>query len=398
MSKKYSLFSVYGIEAEYMIVDRDSLKVVPIADKIIQQLNKGKICNEVSLGKQSWSNELVNHVLEIKSTKPEADINELDKGFHNSILRVNELVGEFNAVLMPTAMNPWFDPMKETQLWPHGQREIYKLYNEIFDCKGHGWSNLQSVHINLPYSTEEEFVRLHSAIRIVLPLIPALAASSPFYDERVGECLDNRLSFYEKNQAKIPSIIGNIIPENVQSIAEYKKILKGIYADISHYENAKTLQQPWLNSRAAIPKFDVGAIEIRLMDIQESSYMDFCLIHLVVSICKYLVRKLEAGENFFAFTDEYLRAVYEEAKRLDSEINLEEYTKLFSLDETNDFKVFRKLLIETMLSEVPEYYHLGLKTIAIKGNLAERMKNTGLSRDLFKNLNHCLIENRAYET
>lgn len=397
MSKKFSLFSVYGIEAEYMIVDRDSLKVMPIADKILQKLNNGKVCNEVSVGKQSWSNELVNHVLEIKCTQPEENINELDKEFYSSLLKVNKLVEEHGAMLMPTAMNPWFNPMEETQLWPHGQREIYKLYNEIFDCRGHGWSNLQSVHINLPYANEAEFVKLHAAVRIVLPLIPALAASSPFYDGKKGESLDNRLSFYEKNQAKVPSIIGNIIPENVASIAEYKTILKGIYADISHYENAKTLQQPWLNSRAAIPKFDVGAVEIRLMDIQESSYMDFCLVHLIVGLCKKLVEKIDSGADLSTFTDSYLREVYEASKNLSSVENWEPLNQLYSLDSVSDFKSLRKAIIETMLPEIPTYYHKGLHIIATQGNLAERMLKVGLSTDLFKSLSHCLVENSSYE-
>ena len=35
MSKKFEMFSVYGIESEYMIVNRDSLKVNPIADSIL---------------------------------------------------------------------------------------------------------------------------------------------------------------------------------------------------------------------------------------------------------------------------------------------------------------------------------------------------------------------------
>ncbi|MEZ4819042.1 MAG: hypothetical protein R3A45_03765 [Bdellovibrionota bacterium] len=59
MSKMHTLFSVYGIEAEYMIVDKDSLNVLPIADKILAQLNGGIITNEVEQsmlpGPMNWS-------------------------------------------------------------------------------------------------------------------------------------------------------------------------------------------------------------------------------------------------------------------------------------------------------------------------------------------------------
>ena len=36
--------------------------------------------------------------------------------------------------------------------------------------------------LNLPFSSDEEFGRLHAAIRLLLPLLPALAASSPLVE------------------------------------------------------------------------------------------------------------------------------------------------------------------------------------------------------------------------
>ena len=42
-------------------------------------------------------------------------------------------------------------PETEMQLWQHNYSKIYALYNRIFDCRGHGWSNVQSMHINLPF-------------------------------------------------------------------------------------------------------------------------------------------------------------------------------------------------------------------------------------------------------
>ena len=50
---------------------------------------------------------------------------------------------------------------------------MYEAYDRIFDCRGHGWANLQAVHLNLPFSGDEEFGRLHAAIRLVLPIMPA---------------------------------------------------------------------------------------------------------------------------------------------------------------------------------------------------------------------------------
>lgn len=395
MSKKFPIFSVYGIEAEYMIVDKDTLMVNPIADKIIKELNHGKIVNEVELGKVSWSNELVNHVLEIKSTDPETDLENLELEFSKSIQHINSLLEKYNAVLMPTAMHPWFDPDKETMLWPHGQREIYKLYDEIFNCKGHGWSNLQSVHINFPYSSEAEFRVLHSSIRCVLPMIASLAASSPYFAGQKGNFACNRLAFYEKNQAKIPSIIGNIIPEVFKTTGEYKEMLKTVYADISKYDNAKTLQHPWLNSRAAIPKFDVGAVEIRLMDIQESPYMDFTLIHLIIAIVKETAAK--SIDSIEHFSDHALRLIYDETKKFSPQVDNSDYFAFFGIENCHEFHEFKVKLIDSYIPKLPERYKKGLEMLKQQGNLATRLSKSDLSKETYRSLIKVLGNNTIYE-
>src|SRR5690606_14828486 len=137
----------------------------------------------------------------------------------------NDLLKSHGGVLMPTAMHPFMDPYSEMQLWPHERNEIYEKYNSIFDCKGHGWANLQSVHLNLPFQGDEEFARLHAAIRLVLPILPALAASSPLKDGQFTGLKDTRLDVYQSNQKKIPSIAGKVIPERVFTKEDYERTI-----------------------------------------------------------------------------------------------------------------------------------------------------------------------------
>ena len=44
---------------------------------------------------------------------------------------------------------------------------LYVTPTMTFDCKGHGWSNVQSTHINLPFYDDKEFEKLHAAIRVI---------------------------------------------------------------------------------------------------------------------------------------------------------------------------------------------------------------------------------------
>ena len=283
------LFQGYGIELEYMLVDRDTLKVKPITDELIKH-ETGAYQSDFENGIVTWSNELVLHVVELKSTRPESNFNGLENAFAENIRRINGVLASSNAMLMPTAAHPFMDPMVETKIWPHENNEVYDIYNRIFDCRGHGWSNLQSTHLNLPFYDDEEFAKLHAAVRLVLPLLPALCASSPVLDGKLTGMLDTRLKYYKTNQAKIPSITGRIIPEAVFSKRNYlNAIYERIKSDIAPYDPGQVLNPIWVNSRGAIPRFDRGSVEIRLMDIQECPSADMAIVTLVIETIKALV-------------------------------------------------------------------------------------------------------------
>ena len=63
---KYHLFEVFGIELEYMVVTSKKLKVTPIVDKLLTAKN-GSLTSDVENGEIEWSNELVAHVVELKT-------------------------------------------------------------------------------------------------------------------------------------------------------------------------------------------------------------------------------------------------------------------------------------------------------------------------------------------
>ena len=264
-----------------MIVDRDSLAVRPLADRLLRALPDAGLSPHVG-----WSNELVRHVVEVKNVQPAPDLAVLPTGFHDAIVAANALLAQENARLMPTAMHPWMDPQRETTLWDD---DIYRAYDRIYGCRGHGWANLQSMHVNLPFADEAEFARLHAAIRLVLPLLPALAASSPIADGSPSGLLDFRLDAYRKICGITPSVAGRVIPETVETRAEYEaKILQPMYVEIAPHDREGILQHEWLNSRGAIARFDRSAIEIRVIDVQECPQADLAIAAATTAVVRSL--------------------------------------------------------------------------------------------------------------
>jgi gamma-glutamyl:cysteine ligase YbdK (ATP-grasp superfamily) len=289
-----------GIELEYMIVERGNLSPLPIADQLLRSATD-TYATDVDRGLLGWSNELVMHVIEIKNQQPTADLDSLSAAFQAEVRYVNRMLELYGATLMPTAMHPWMDPRRETQLWPHGNAELYQAYGRLFDCNTHGWSNLQSMHINLPFAGDDEFARLHAAIRLVLPILPALAASSPIADGGATGFADFRMEAYRSNAQAFASIAGQVIPETVSSRADYQQsILAPMYRDIAAFDPQCILQQEWLNSRGAIARFDRSAIEIRVIDTQECPQADLAIAAAVIALVQTLYDAGPHGSNTLA--------------------------------------------------------------------------------------------------
>lgn len=403
------LFQGYGVELEYMIVDKDTLAVMPICAELLK-LELGEYGSDFENGMITWSNELVLHVVELKSTRPEQDLPSLQMAFSENVKSINTLLRKWNAQLMPTAAHPFMDPEKETQLWTHDSGEVYAIYNKIFDCRGHGWSNLQSTHLNLPFYDDEEFAKIHAAIRVVLPLLPALCASSPVIGGRITGSADTRLKYYKINQQKIPCITGRVIPEAIYSKRTYtESVYNKIKDAVAPYDPENVLNPVWVNSRGAIPRFDRGSVEIRLMDVQECPRADLAIVAFVVEVIRALVQhKFASHETQAGFKTDTLAKVLElgiehaeEAMVRDSE-----YLAIFGMDAQamSMQEVWKKIYNRiSVITDHLQPWRNELETILNHGTLSGRIRKalkgdaSGANlRMVYGAMCTCLAENRMY--
>jgi carboxylate-amine ligase len=284
-SKALRLFEATGIELEYMIVDRRTLDVRPICDDLLKAATGG--FQDAQFGNIDWSNELVLHVVELKTAEPARSLSGLASQFQDNVRRADGLLEPMGAMLLPTAMHPWMDPDREMRLWPHDYGDVYAAFDRIFGCRGHGWANLQSMHINLPFDGDEEFGRLHAAIRVILPILPALAASSPVVDGKLTGLMDTRLEVYRNNSRRVPSVAARVIPEPLYTRADYEReILGRIYADLAPMDPDGLLRDEFSNARGAIARFGRGSIEIRVLDVQECPEADLAIAEAVISVVR----------------------------------------------------------------------------------------------------------------
>jgi len=408
------LFDGYGVEAEYIIVGSESFDVMPISDEILRVLagsGAAEHPNGAQLRDVSVANELVLHVIELCNSDPVPAIGPLAGPFQLAVERLNSILSGFGARLMPTGMHPWMDPAVETRLWPHEYSNVYRTYDRIFNCRRHGWANVQSAQLNISFSGDEEFGALHAACRFLLPILPALAASSPIVEGRATGFMDSRLVHYRTNQALVPSVSGQVVPEPVYTQSSYREtILEKMYRDMETHDTQGLLRYEWLNSRGIIPRFDRSAVEIRVLDMQECPAADMAVAEAVAAVLRAICSGRWIDPAAVAsWPTERLVTILESTVRLAEEAVIEDraYLEALGLDtgRATGASVWRHLAKEVCCASdaASAGFKSPLELILDEGTLARRILGAlGGSTDrdrlkeVYARLCDCLANGRVF--
>ena len=405
------LFEGLGLELELMLVDRQSLDVRPIAERVLFAAS-GDRSGDHDNGRISWSNELVRHVIELKTSAPERGPHGLQDAFQENVRTIEALLEPHGARLMPTGMHPWMDPARETELWPFEYAEVYRTYDRVFDCRRHGWANLQSVHLNLSFGDDDEFARLHAAVRLVLPLVPALAASTPVFEGRPAAHLDQRLEVYRTNSARVPRMTGAVIPEPLFTQRDYRReILEPLQREVAALEPTGILEGEWLNARGAIARFDRDALEIRLIDTQECPRADVAVAWAVRCVVAALcAERWSSSATQRAFTSAPLAALLGDAIRSgpDARVVDPAYARALGWERAAlpTLGELWQTLFASAVASAPESDAALLapvRTILEHGTLAQRIRAAlgpaparGRLTDVYRELCECLTAGRSF--
>ncbi len=294
--KGYRAFSVAGMELEYPTVDRD-LNVVSLVEPAFRIL-AGRGTSDVHLGALGFSNEIADHVFEVKTSAPVRSLREAEEVLYEGVQRFGAVLrDEFDARLMPTGMHPWFDPRKG-KLWSRSGGRVYGTYERLFDVYSHGWMNVQASHLNLPFGDERQTLAMHTAAALLIPYLPAIAASTPMHGGDLQPNADSRLAWILAHQARIPESCGQLVPEYVESFGEYRrKILAPMYAALDRLpHDASAIRHEFFNARGAVFKFSRRAMEVRVLDTQECVKMDAAIAAFVRAALKEMTKRVLAGK------------------------------------------------------------------------------------------------------
>ncbi len=395
----YNPLQVMGPEHELALVDQN-LRAMPISDQVIKAYS-GKTQNFVELPGFTFGKEMQTHVLEVKANRPFESPVEFEETIQSAVVTLSDfLLKKFGARLLGTGMHPTMR-LSETGVWRHHHKRIYEEYGKIFNLNQHGWLNIQSFHLNLPYHKEADAVRQHNLLANVIPYLPAIAASSPIFEDAFGSNLDNRLTFYKVNQCEVPSITGDVVPDYASSFENYCRNVIGRYSSDLRAAGAgkAILNREWVNSRGVIFRFDRKAIEIRVMDEQECVKSDVAL----ASFTRALMRGFLADDHTELLPHEILVADFDAviANGLNAEVQnrygskarqvCQQLYKVAFENATADEKVY--------LPFVKHRIDNGSLSEIIRQTVKQRTQRTDFGEavfDIYSKLINCLANNQPY--
>jgi carboxylate-amine ligase len=336
------------------------------------------------------------------------NIRSLEKKLNNEVRALNHALSAFDAMLLPTAAHPFFDPAKQTQLWNGDGKEVPERYNEMFGCHQHGWSNTQRLRLELPFGSGEDFTKLHAAVRLMLPIIPALCASSPLLEDREAGARDARLARMLVRHEKLPPVAGTFIPEAVFTQEEYyREIFAPIGKVLARVDKKGILDHLKVNSRAACPDFDRGMLALRVIDPQECVSADLAVLEIIIATVKALVQGRWVSSYLQrAWNEQDLLALFQRTitDGLDAVLEDKDYLLMFGV--LREEKLTARRLWAHLLQEVratlSEHALVHGNTILKSGNLADRiLRHTGRKpaheriTATYRELAKCLAEDRV---
>ena len=388
-NKEIAAFDGYGLAVDYLLVESGSL--IPMAPANIKDAGKDA----------SWCVNKTATGIRLSTRTPANGLPAAGDRIVDGVKRMNALVEERSGgMLLPSGGHP-FARIGDAPL-------SLENHTDLFGSRTAGALWTSGTTVEIPFTDEQDFGRLHTAVRMVLPLIPAISAASPFLEGERASGLSARLLAVMDGTPSIPELTGSYIPEVALDQAEYYRIvLEPIARAIADRDLAERIDYHTVNQRAAVASFDQGTIAINVADTQECPGMDAAVAEMTVAV----INAMRAGRwvsNYLqrAWHESDLLAILKDVATMGSEAVITNRDFLLMFGKMRESATAGELwrdLYQQLREGLSESTRIRIAHILDHGCLAQRiLRRTGErpSReglvDVYRELATCLKEDRPF--
>ena len=393
----YSLLSERTIELEYIIADKDSMEAVPLAEKLLEKASGSEKCCTYNPpeknGSISWSLTEYDYIVKFSAEICRVNIREAEKILHDQIIEANRMLDEFNAVLFSSAVYPL--PSSESFSEENTGKKSADKRNRVNRLIKDSVFNYHYMKLYLPFKNEEEFFRLHTAVRLIMPLLPSLTSASPVIGRSMTDVQESGLEISRYKFSRTGKDCGSFIPRPVRNRREYEESIK------------KCLECSFVNNdinkirecKAVTADFEKGMLAVRVFDMQESPHVDFAVVRFITYVLELIVNCRCGVERQASISSEELSEIFENITKdgLKGLADNENYLKLLSIEGQEKMSAWGIWML--LAKKVRDYSGLKIppvENILKTGSLSERIIKISEKRSVketFRELAECLEEN-----
>jgi carboxylate-amine ligase len=371
----------FQLELAYSLVGKNSLDWLPQVDELFT-LYCGERLRTVPHGGATWTNAGPRHSLRVGSQGGLEDLATAQTLFSAELQSLTELAAQLDAQLLPAGMHPWMSA-ERAEPWPHGQAAGDQAMANLFGGARHGFCNQNPLRLSLPFASEFEFERLFGALRFVMPLLPALSASSPFAEGRRGPAMSCRVAARRDYFASNLDFAESLVPRGASGREEYvNEVIKPIERTFDKRNLAATLDPLQVCAHGIAADFDAGLVHIHLLDMQECLQADLAVCAAVTATTTLIQSEQHAplrqlSEWPRARLDELLELTLVQGSR--AVLRDHDFLKAFGFPEgaaCRTSELWQHLVEEKIADSVLTQQAMpALSTIVGEGSLARRMLN-----------------------
>ncbi|MBK7382629.1 MAG: hypothetical protein IPI81_04740 [Flavobacteriales bacterium] len=283
-----ALFDAYGFIVDLAVVHSGSFDVQPVPKALLEPTladeDPARRDLEVIPG-------IAGHGLGVRNTKVMRRPSKWGRKLVNLRNAWAPALDTAKAVILPGGAHPFYDPARHGSVGEALTPEVRRICDELFGCAQHGWSNSQGLHLGIHFGKDSEFGKLHAAVRLLLPLIPSLAAASPILEGRVTGSSCSRLHAQLHAHERLTDLMGSFVPEPVFDREEHDRVIMAPIAQALAPHDPTGLLDPVLyNSRAATANFDRSVVTLHVIDTQESPSANMAVAEMIITVLRALVR------------------------------------------------------------------------------------------------------------
>ena len=259
-----------AVEEEFALLDPDTLDLVNRFEDV-QAAALGSALEPHLVG------ELIASEVEVKTGPCEA-FPALAGTIGERRAQLADLVAALGLALGPTGTHPWAD-WKEQRIidTPHYRRNDELLRYVVWR------NNTFGLHLHVGIHGADRAIRVHDALRVLLPDLLALSASSPFVEGVDTGLHSSRTQIFTRFFPRCG------VPDPYGTWAEYERYVRLLYETRSIDEHT----QLWWSVR---PHLAFPTVEIRICDAQPDLAEALALAALAASLAARIARAVDDGE------------------------------------------------------------------------------------------------------